>query len=173
MLIRFFLDFSWFSPGFSFQGVCYHILRRTIPPPPRARPQLSALPRLRILIVIVILSPALNISIPAFPSNPILNMLLPPFSPPPDQQNKKNLRSPAQVTNAQDACKVLMKGYASRHTASTAMNSASSRSHAVFTLVIDTAVQLAPVGGGDDEEGAPGGIGEGAGETPSGAHTQK
>ncbi|CAN0026267.1 unnamed protein product, partial [Hapterophycus canaliculatus] len=47
------------------------------------------------------------------------------------------------VANAEEACQVLMRGYASRHTASTAMNSASSRSHAVFTLVIDTATALA------------------------------
>lgn len=48
------------------------------------------------------------------------------------------------MENAEEACEVLRRGYASRHIASTAMNSTSSRSHAVFTMVIDTAVQFLP-----------------------------
>lgn len=74
-------------------------------------------------------------------------------SPPPETAR----RAPcfAQVTNADEAFQVLMRGYASRHTASTAMNTNSSRSHAVFTLVVDTAVQM----GGPQQSAAAAAVG--------------
>ncbi|CAM9396785.1 unnamed protein product [Ascophyllum nodosum] len=50
--------------------------------------------------------------------------------------------SEMEVKTAREACEILRKGYASRHTASTAMNSSSSRSHAIFTLAIDTVTHL-------------------------------
>ncbi|CAM9187121.1 unnamed protein product, partial [Choristocarpus tenellus] len=42
-----------------------------------------------------------------------------------------------QVENAEEACEILLTGFRNRHVGETAMNRESSRSHAVFTLVIE------------------------------------
>lgn len=46
------------------------------------------------------------------------------------------VRRAAQVDGAEAACEILHRGFCNRHVGETAMNRESSRSHAVFTLVI-------------------------------------